>query len=152
VTLAAPVHGVVVAIEVVTGDAVAAGQTLALLESMKMEVPVVAPCAGVVHSVDVAVGDVAALDVPVLRLQATSAAPGSPMTRAPEGEAPRSTWLAWKERRRQLDDAARPEAVAARHAAGGRTARENVADLLDPGSFTEYGALAVAAQRSRRTL
>jgi acetyl-CoA carboxylase carboxyltransferase component len=33
-----------------------------------------------------------------------------------------------------------------------RTARENVDDLVDPGSFIEYGALAVAAQRRRRTL
>ncbi len=48
-------------------------------------------------------------------------------------------------------DAARPEAVARRHAAGGRTARENLDDLVDPGSFVEYGALAVAAQRSRRS-
>jgi acetyl-CoA carboxylase carboxyltransferase component len=48
-------------------------------------------------------------------------------------------------------DAARPEAVARRHALGLRTARENVADLCDPGSFIEYGALAIAAQRSRRS-
>ena len=39
-----------------------------------------------------------------------------------------------------------------RHAAGRRTARENIADLVDPGSFTEYGALVIAAQRRRRTL
>ncbi|MBE2263579.1 MAG: carbamoyl-phosphate synthase large subunit, partial [Burkholderiaceae bacterium] len=32
-----------------------------------------------------------------------------------------------------------------------RTARENIADLCDDGSFIEYGALAVAAQRSRRS-
>jgi acetyl-CoA carboxylase carboxyltransferase component len=32
-----------------------------------------------------------------------------------------------------------------------RSARENMADLCDAGSFTEYGALAVAAQRSRRS-
>jgi acetyl-CoA carboxylase carboxyltransferase component len=49
-------------------------------------------------------------------------------------------------------DDARPDAVARRHAAGGRTARENVADLVDPGSFVEYGALALAAQRGRRDL
>jgi acetyl-CoA carboxylase carboxyltransferase component len=48
-------------------------------------------------------------------------------------------------------DAARPEAVAKRHALGLRTARENIADLCDAGSFSEYGALAVAAQRSRRS-
>src|SRR4051794_29486548 len=56
-------------------------------------------------------------------------------------------------RRRALtEDAARHDAVARRHAGGGRTARENVADLVDPGSFVEYGRFAIAAQRSRREL
>jgi acetyl-CoA carboxylase carboxyltransferase component len=48
-----------------------------------------------------------------------------------------------------LDDA-RDDARRKRHAKGYRTARENVADLVDEGSFQEYGQLAVAAQRSRR--
>src|SRR3954452_24748192 len=57
------------------------------------------------------------------------------------------------QRRRALtEDAARAEAVRKRHATGGRTARENVADLVDPGSFVEYGRLAIAAQRRRRDL
>jgi acetyl-CoA carboxylase carboxyltransferase component len=47
-------------------------------------------------------------------------------------------------------DAARPAVVARRHERGHRTARENVADLLDAGSFVEYGPLAIAAQRRRR--
>jgi len=47
-------------------------------------------------------------------------------------------------------DAARPEAVAKRHARGGRTARENLHDLTDGHTVREYGQLAVAAQRSRR--
>jgi acetyl-CoA carboxylase carboxyltransferase component len=56
-------------------------------------------------------------------------------------------------RRRALtEDAARADAVDKRHAAGGRTARENVADLVDPGSFVEYGRFAIAAQRGRRDL
>jgi acetyl-CoA carboxylase carboxyltransferase component len=54
-------------------------------------------------------------------------------------------------RRRQLTrDEARPDAVRRRHQAGGRTARENVEDLVDPGSFVEYGRFAIAAQRGRR--
>jgi acetyl-CoA carboxylase carboxyltransferase component len=54
-------------------------------------------------------------------------------------------------RRRALtEDAARPEAVARRHGAGGRTARENIEDLVDTGSFIEYGRFAIAAQRFRR--
>ena len=47
-------------------------------------------------------------------------------------------------------DSARPEAVAKRHARGGRTARENLHDLTDGHTVREYGQLAVAAQRSRR--
>jgi acetyl-CoA carboxylase carboxyltransferase component len=55
-------------------------------------------------------------------------------------------------RRALTEDAARPDAVERRHGAGGRTARENVADLVDPGSFVEYGRYAIAAQRGRREL
>ena len=56
------------------------------------------------------------------------------------------------ERRAQTEDAARTEAVGRRHAGGGRTARENIADLVDPGTFVEYGRFAIAAQRARRDL
>jgi acetyl-CoA carboxylase carboxyltransferase component len=53
-------------------------------------------------------------------------------------------------RRALTEDAARPDAVRKRHDRGGRTARENVDDLVDPGSFVEYGRFAIAAQRQRR--
>jgi len=56
------------------------------------------------------------------------------------------------ERQALTRDEARPDQVERRHAAGARTARENIADLVDPGSFVEYGALAIAAQRARRDL
>jgi methylmalonyl-CoA carboxyltransferase 12S subunit len=56
------------------------------------------------------------------------------------------------ERHAATRDEARPEAVQSRHAGGGRTARENIDDLVDTGSFVEYGALAIAAQRGRREL
>ena len=55
-------------------------------------------------------------------------------------------------RRALTEDAARPDAVERRRAAGGRTARENVDDLIDPGSWVEYGRYAIAAQRQRRDL
>ena len=61
--------------------------------------------------------------------------------------------LAELQRRRELtEDAARPEAVAKRHDRGGRTARENVTDLIDEGSWVEYGRYAIAQQRARREL
>lgn len=54
------------------------------------------------------------------------------------------------ERQRLTRDEARPEAIERRRERGGRTARENLADLVDEGSFVEYGSLAIAAQRMRR--
>ena len=63
----------------------------------------------------------------------------------------RADLLELQAREALLADASRPEAVAKRHALGLRTARENVADLCDAGSFVEYGALAHrrAAQPAR---
>ena len=49
-------------------------------------------------------------------------------------------------------DSTRTEAVTKRHDKSCRTARENLEDLCDPGSFVEYGQLAVAAQRGRRSM
>ncbi|MGA9873045.1 MAG: biotin/lipoyl-binding carrier protein [Rhodococcus sp. (in: high G+C Gram-positive bacteria)] len=40
------------------GDTVAVGDTLVVLESMKMEIPVLAEIAGTVSKIDVQVGDV----------------------------------------------------------------------------------------------
>lgn len=55
-------------------------------------------------------------------------------------------------RRALLADTARPEKLSQRRARGGRTARENISDLLDPGSFTEYGGLVTAAQEQRTSV
>jgi acetyl-CoA carboxylase carboxyltransferase component len=68
----------------------------------------------------------------------------------PAGEEERDDLAALLARRALTEDAARAEAVERRHAAGARTARENLADLVDPGSFVEYGRFAIAAQRGRR--
>jgi acetyl-CoA carboxylase carboxyltransferase component len=68
----------------------------------------------------------------------------------PPAEDRRDDLLDLMRRRALTEDAARPDAVARRHAAHGRTARENVADLIDPGTFVEYGRFAIAPQRMRR--
>lgn len=54
------VTGTVWKLEAQVGQAVAEGDTLLIVESMKMEIPVTAPCAGVVHALDVAEGDAVA--------------------------------------------------------------------------------------------
>lgn len=48
------------------------------------------------------------------------------------------------------EDTARPEALLRLRERGGRSAREHVADLVDPGSFVEYGRFVTAAQEDRR--
>ncbi len=151
--LHSPVHGSVVGIEVVVGQSVAAGQTLLLLEAMKMEVPLEAPQSGTVRAIAAAVGDVVVEGSLLVELE-PGAAPVAAVQAAPppDPRRPRADLRALLERRAQIDDAARPDALARRRAQGGRSARENVADLLDAGSLLEYGAHAVAAQRSRRSL
>lgn len=53
----APISGLVVSVAVADGDVVEAGQTLVVLEAMKMENDITAPRAGVVGQVAVADGD-----------------------------------------------------------------------------------------------
>ena len=151
--LVSPVHGAVIGIEVVVGQAVAAGQTLLLLEAMKMEVPLEAPQSGTVRAIAAAVGDVVAEGSLLVELEPGDApAAAVQAVPPPDPRRPRADLQTLLDRRALLDDAARPEALARRHAQRGRSARENVADLLDEGSLLEYGAFAVAAQRSRRSL
>jgi acetyl-CoA carboxylase carboxyltransferase component len=152
--LRAPVHGAVVGIEVARGDTVAAGQLLALQEAMKMEVPLVAPAAGRVLAIHAAVGDVLDEGAPLIDFEPAAAGvpPPAPPPPAPAPAQERAALARLRTRRALLADAARPEAMARRHAGGLRSARENLAHLFDAGSFTEYGAFAVAAQRSRRPL
>ncbi len=152
--VAADVHGVVVAVQVQPGEVVAAGQTLALLESMKMEVPVQATGAGVVRHIGVTVGDVVKLGDVLMTLAPVLTNAETVVTRRQQNEStegqPRPALAALFARRELLLDDARLQAVAARHAAGRLSVRESLALLLDAGSFTEYGGFAVAAQRSRR--
>jgi len=150
--LRAPVHGAVIGIEVASGDEVAAGHVLLVQEAMKMEVPLVAPTHGRVGAIHAAVGDVVEAGAPLIEFRSApaGAAPPVPPPAAPPRE--RESLQRLRRRRALLDDAARPEAMARRHAGGLRSARENLADLFDAGSFVEYGAFAVAAQRSRRAL
>jgi len=163
--LKAPVSGAVIAIEVVAGQRVAPGQTLLLLEAMKMEVPLEAPAAGTVRALAAAFGDVVHEGALLVEFDALSAAEADAASAhdaaiataaqpepPPDPATPRADLQRLLDRRALLADTARPEAIARRHAAGGRSVRENLVDLLDAGSFTEYGAFAIAAQRSRRSL
>jgi acetyl-CoA carboxylase carboxyltransferase component len=123
------------------------------MNAMKMEHVIEAPASGVVVRLAAAEGDTVPEGDPLLFIE------------------PRDIELSDAERAARLDvdavradlgevqqrhavtlDGARPDAVARRRKTGQRTARENITDLCDPGTFVEYGALVIAAQRQRRTL
>ena len=59
----------VMTVTVGVGDAVARGDTVALLESMKMEIPVLAETDGTVTAVNVAAGDVVQEGDPLVTLR-----------------------------------------------------------------------------------
>ena len=150
----APMPARLVLRAVADGDEVAAGAELAVLEAMKMEHVLLAPHAGRVRQWLATPGAYLAQGQPLLVLDAADVA----ATAARDGAAVHDPDHIRPDLQRVRDrhaftlDAARPEAIAKRHAQGGRTARENIADLCDAGSFIEYGALAIAAQTRRRTL
>jgi len=163
VLIGSPLTGVVVEVVSGEGERVAAGAAVLVLESMKMHHEVVAPAGGVVRELTVRVGDQVEAEQGLFRIEAGVDGAGAtaghdPATNGADAgardlDAPRADLAETLERRRRAaDDAARPQAVRRRHATGLRTARENVADLCDPGSFSEYGALTLAAQRARRPL
>ena len=151
--LTAPMAGRVVAFSAAAGSLLAAGGEALLLEAMKMQhgVAVTAPAQlrawRVAEGDFVAEGQVLAWLAPV---SAEAAPPADTATVAPDHL--RADLQRLIERHALTLDSARPEAVAKRHAQGGRTARENIADLCDADSFIEYGALAIAAQQRRRSL
>ncbi|GGC91514.1 carboxyl transferase domain-containing protein [Halopseudomonas salina] len=150
--LNAPVQGVLVALSVQPGDAIAVGQQVAVMESMKMEFEVKATQSGIVRELLVEAGASLFEGSPLLFLEPADVAAGEQSNEEQIDIAHiRADLAEVLERQADLTDERRPAAVAKRRKTGQRTARENLADLLDDGSFKEYGSMALAAQRGRRT-
>jgi len=154
VAIKAPFAGVVVSIARQADELVGAGAAVIVLEAMKMEHEVLAQSGGIVRSVEVAVGDSVEEGQVLVRLAQAGIEGSSPDgagERSPEAATERGDLHEVQDRHALTLDAARPDAVARRHEAGRRTARENLEDLLDEGSFVEYGPLLFAAQEARRS-
>ncbi|TPQ31142.1 acetyl-CoA carboxylase family protein [Cupriavidus pinatubonensis] len=148
----APMDGALAALHVKPGDTVRRGQPLAVIEAMKMEHPVEAPAAGTVLAVRTEAGATVRAGATLVLIEAgDDTGHAEQACAAADLEHMRADLREALERHALGHDAARDAAVAKRHAQGGRTARENIAQLCDADSFIEYGALAIAAQRQRRT-
>lgn len=151
--VAAPMPARLVQFHVAVGDVLPAGAPLAVLEAMKMEHVLQAPQAGRVLALAAVPGDYLGAGQAVLVLEPIEGElPSQAVQQALDPEHIRPDLQRVMDRHAFTLDQHRPAAVAKRHAQGGRTARENIADLCDADSFIEYGALAIAAQTRRRSL
>ncbi|HWA12215.1 MAG TPA: carboxyl transferase domain-containing protein, partial [Burkholderiales bacterium] len=151
--IVAAIPGTVVSIDVQVGDPVRRGQPVAVIEAMKMEHVVTSGLSGVVREIRAAADET--LNEGAVLVVVEAGEGGDSHAAAAESvdlDRVRPDLAELQQRRALTLDAARPEAVDKRHKLGLRTARENIADLCDPGSFHEYGAFTVAAQRTRRTM
>ncbi|MEM7080113.1 MAG: carboxyl transferase domain-containing protein [Pseudomonadota bacterium] len=145
----APMQGMMVDICVAVGDTVHKGQPVAVLEALKMEHNIPAPESGVVREITLSRGETIFENTPIVFIE----------PRAVDGEYQTEAAIDYDEIRADLaeinhfqrltKDESRPEATAKRHGNNHRTARENIYDLCDEGSFVEYGPL-VTATRFRK--
>ncbi|WP_188564472.1 carboxyl transferase domain-containing protein [Undibacterium terreum] len=153
ITSRSPMPAKLVQIAVKVGDTVTARTQLAVIEAMKMEHVVLAESAGRILEIRVQAGEFLSQGQVLILLEPVDAEAASHSEeRQADIEHIRPDLQKIIDRHAYTLDINRPAAVDKRHAQGGRTARENIADLCDDGSFIEYGALAIAAQTRRRTI
>lgn len=148
IRIASPLQGTVAwlpEVEVVIG----AGRPAVVIESMKMEHDVTYESSLRVLEIHVSVGDTVRDGQLLLTVEENTDAVSSNDVPEPVERRDLDEVL---ERHRLGSDARREDATARRHDRGRRTARENLADLVEPDSFVEYGPLVVAAQRRRRSV
>ena len=153
VAVPAPLQGTIVAVDVREGDLVRPGQQIAVLESMKMEHLVTAPHGGRVTEIVAASGVTLMQDEAILYLEPAEI-DAHDVTEEEDVDLDhiRPDLAELIERHAVTLDENRPASVERRRKTNQRTARENVAHLVDEGSFVEYGSLAIAAQRRRRSV
>lgn len=146
-------QGTIVTVDVTEGQQVRKGQQLMLIESMKMHHAIESAADGVVRGPLVSAGTTVKDGAVVARVEPGAVQVAELQAEAAEDPAHVRPDLAETIARHEVGfDAARPESVERRRKVGRRTARENVGDLVDEGSFVEYGPVVIAAQRRRREL
>lgn len=153
IAVLSPMSGRVVSVDVAEGDAVTAGAALAVVEAMKMEHLILADEPGIIRLAAVNAGDQVEIGGALLFLEPRAVdADTTAQTVIADPSRIRPDLARVIARKEGLLDGHRSDAVKRRRKTGQRTARENLDDLCDPGSFVEYGGLTVAAQRRRRDI
>jgi acetyl-CoA carboxylase carboxyltransferase component len=153
VSIRAPMQGTIVRIDVSAGDVLPQGAPVLVMESMKMEHVITTQVSGAIRDIVVSPEQTVEKGDVLVRLEPQQVAVEQEQAASQvDLDALRPDLEEAMRRRETTTDAARPTAVERQRAKAHRTARENIADLCDDGSFVEYGGLAIAAQRRRRTV
>lgn len=155
VGLVAPIQGTIVSVDVAVGGAVRRGQQVAVVEAMKMEHIITAAESGVVREVTMAPGDIVREGYPLVFVEESEIAGVDESGGAEEAldlDHIRSDLQETIDRHAFTLDENRPDAVERRRVRGYRMPRENIAQLVDEGSFQEYWPLVVALQHQRHDI
>ncbi|TGN04107.1 acetyl-CoA carboxylase family protein [Leptospira dzoumogneensis] len=148
-----PMTGSLVEIYSREGETIRKGEKVALLSSMKMEHLLHSETTGIIEKVLIEPGKIISEGEAVIWIRPEDLEHSSfHHSEEIDPDRIRPDLKEVLDRLLLNEDISRPQAVSKRHKRGQRTARENVADLCDPGSFVEYGSMAIAAQRRRRSL
>ena len=151
--LTAPMTSILLKVLVSPQQFVQTGEQLIVLEAMKMETVIKAEFAGTIEEILAKEGSLVNEGDILLRMSRGGEEKKAVAEVVGGSESSiRSDLQELLDRRAKTKDESRPQAIAKRHSKGQRTARENIADLVDQGSFVEYASLIVAAQRSRRKM
>lgn len=154
IAVASPMQGTIVSMSVAEGDLIREGQTLLVMEAMKMEHEVPATRSGRVREILIEPGDIVLEGRALVYLdeEAVAGSEGS-IDDDVDLDAIRPDLQRILDRLDTTYDHSRQWAVDRRRARGQRTVRENLGQLFDDEApFLEYGQLVLAGQRRRRTL
>ena len=151
-SVVAPMQGMVVKFEVKKGDQIWKGKPLLIMEAMKMEHEILSEISGVIKEIKVQPQDTVFEGHSLITVQLKEVKEKvSKKIKDVDLDEIRPDLKEAIERKEASHDKNRPDAVKKRYSTGHRTARENIEDLCDEGSFVEYGSVVIAAQRRRRS-
>ena len=148
-SIVSPMAAVLVSVDVIAGQSVDKNHIIAVIESMKMQTAITASVAGLITDIKVSAGQTIQEGQLICKVVESSQSSNVLYTQEPISDSVENALDQLNQQLAASLDSGRKKSIDKRHAKGYRTARENLRQLCDEGSFVEYGQLAVAAQRDR---
>ena len=146
VSVLAPLQGMIIDLSVSVGDEVKENQPVAVMEALKMEHILKSEVSGIVRELALEIGDTIFESTPIMFIEPQDVEGVYDSGESLDLDEIRPDVAEVNHFHNLTRDESRVEATKKRHDAGKRTARENILDLCDEGSFFEYGPLVTAAR------